>query len=182
LFLLKDLCVNHKVPVFKTMTVFPFIVLLAAAGIIPFSCDVLGQGQPLDSDEVGTKSLPNKVNITVNGVNLQADIALTTDEQTKGLSIKDILQPDEGMLFPYDAPRILSFWMKDMKFPIDILWLDSDKKVVHIEENLQPCSPLLPCPSYSPDVQAQYVLETVAGFSSANGISKGTPVEFDLPT
>ena len=179
--MLKDLCVNRKVPEFKIITVFPFIVLLAAAGIIPLSSDILGQRHPLDS-EVGTKSLPNKVNITVNGVNLQADVALTADEQTKGLSIKDILHPDEGMLFPYEAPRILSFWMKDMKFPIDILWLDSDKRVVHIEESLQPCSPLLPCPSYSPDVQAQYVLETVAGFSSANGISKGTPVEFNLPT
>jgi uncharacterized membrane protein (UPF0127 family) len=179
--LLKDLCVNRKVSEFKTITVFPFIVLLAAAGIIPLSSDVLGQGQPLDS-EVGTKSLPNKVNITVNGLTLQADIALTSDEQSKGLSIKDILQPDEGMLFPYESPRILSFWMKDMKFPIDILWLDSDKKVVHIEESLQPCSPLLPCPSYSPDVQAQYVLEKVAGFASANGIANGTPVEFNLPT
>ena len=180
MFLLKDLCVNSKVLEFKTIIVFLFIVFLSAAGIMPLSSDILGQGQPLDSDKVGTKSLPNKVNITVNGVNLQADIALTTDEQSKGLSIKDILQPDEGMLFPYESPRILSFWMKDMKFPIDIIWLDSDKKVVHIEESLQPCSPLLPCSSYSPDVQAQYVLETVAGFTSANGISKGTPVEFNL--
>jgi uncharacterized membrane protein (UPF0127 family) len=123
----------------------------------------------------------NKINIKVNGVNLEADLALSVEEQAKGLSIKDNLKPDEGMLFPYDSPRILSFWMKDMKFPIDILWLNADKEVVHIEENLQPCSPFLPCPSYSPDVQAQYVLETVAGFSSANGIIEGTPVLFDLP-
>lgn len=123
----------------------------------------------------------NKINIKVNSVNLEADLALSVEEQSKGLSIKDNLKPDEGMLFPYDSPRILSFWMKDMKFPIDILWLNADKEVVHVEENLQPCSPFLPCPSYTPDVQAQYVLETVAGFSSANGIIEGTPVEFDLP-
>ena len=171
-----------KVLEFKTLIVFLSMVLLAASGFKLLSNDVLGQGQPLDSEEPETNSLPNKVNITINSVNLLADLALTTDEQTKGLSIKDSLQPDGGMLFPYEAPRILSFWMKDMKFPIDILWLDADKKVVHIEESLQPCSPLLPCPSYTPDVQAQYVLETVAGFSSANGIVNGTPVEFNLPT
>lgn len=161
---------------FKALIAFLSVFLLATSGIKLLSNDAFGEG-----DETNTKSLPNKVNITVDDLNLQADVALTTDEQTKGLSIKDTLPSNEGMLFPYEAPRILSFWMKDMKFPIDILWLDADKKVVHIEENLQPCSPLLPCPSYAPDVQAQYVLETVAGFSTANGITEGTPVEFDLP-
>jgi uncharacterized membrane protein (UPF0127 family) len=166
---------------FKTLIVFLSVALLAFSGFKLLSCDALGQGKILDSDEANTKSLPNKVNVTINNVNLLADVALTTDEQTKGLSIKDTLQFNEGMLFPYEAPRILSFWMKDMKFPIDILWLDADKKVVHIEERLQPCSPLLLCPSYTSDVQAQYVLETVAGFSSANGITEGAPVEFNLP-
>jgi uncharacterized membrane protein (UPF0127 family) len=158
------------------------VVLLAVSGFNLLSSDALGEGELLNSDEANTKSLPNKINVTINDVILQADVALTADEQTKGLSIKDTLQSNEGMLFPYEAPRILSFWMRDMKFPIDILWLGADKKVVHIEESLQPCSPLLPCPSYSPDVQAQYVLETVAGFSSSNGITEGTHVEFNLPT
>jgi uncharacterized protein len=157
------------------------MVLLVLSGFKFLTSDALGQAENLNSDEAKTNSLPNKVNVTINNVKLQADVALTTDEQTKGLSIKDNLQPNEGMLFPYQEPRILSFWMKDMKFPIDILWLNADKKVVHIEESLQPCSPLLPCPSYSPDVQAQYVLETVAGFSSANSITEGIPVEFNLP-
>jgi uncharacterized protein len=158
------------------------VVLFAVSFFNLLSSDVFGEGERLNSDEANTKSLPNKVNITINDVILQADVALTADEQTKGLSIKDTLQSNEGMLFPYEAPRILSFWMRDMKFPIDILWLGADKKVVHIEESLQPCSPLLPCPSYAPDVQAQYVLETVAGFSSSNGITEGTHVEFNLPT
>jgi uncharacterized membrane protein (UPF0127 family) len=165
---------------FNTLIVFLAIFLLALSGFKFLTGDALGQAEILNSGEAKTKSLPNKVNVTINNVKLEADVALTSDEQTKGLSIKDKLQPNEGMLFPYEAPRILSFWMKDMKFPIDILWLNADKRVVHIEESLQPCSPLLPCPSYAPDVQAQYVLETVAGFSSANGITEGIPVEFDL--
>jgi uncharacterized membrane protein (UPF0127 family) len=167
---------------FRTLIVFMALLLVAVSGFKLLSHDAIGQAETLNSEELGTTSLSNMVNLTINNVNLQADVALTPDEQTRGLSIKDTLQSNEGMLFPSESPRILSFWMKDMKFPIDILWLGADKKVVHIEESLQPCSPFLPCPSYTPDVKAQYVLETVAGFSSANGITEGTPVEFTLPT
>lgn len=167
---------------FKTLIVLLSMVLIAVPGFKLMSGDAIGQTERTKSEELNATSLPNKVKITINNVILQADVALSSEEQTKGLSIKDSLNSNEGMIFPYESPRTLSFWMKDMKFPIDILWLDADKKVVHIEEGLQPCSPLLPCPSYAPDVQAQYVLETVAGFSSANGITTGTPVEFNLST
>jgi hypothetical protein len=167
---------------FKTLIVLLSMVLIAVPGFKLISGDAIGQTERTKSEELNATSLPNKVKITINNVILQADVALSSEEQTKGLSIKDSLNSNEGMIFPYESPRTLSFWMKDMKFPIDILWLDADKKVVHIEEGLQPCSPLLPCPSYAPDVQAQYVLETVAGFSSANGITTGTPVEFNLST
>lgn len=167
---------------FKILILFLFVVLLAVSSFKLLWSDALAQDETRNSDLESTESLPNRVNVTINGLRLLADVALTADEQRKGLSIKDSLRSSEGMLFPYESPRILSFWMKDMKFPIDIIWLSADKKVVHIEENLQPCSTLLPCPSYAPDVPAQYVLETTAGFSSANGITDGTPVEFTLAT
>jgi uncharacterized protein len=164
----------------NALIVITVMILLVLSGFKFLAGDALGQTEILNFDESKTKSLPHQVNVTINNVKLQADVALTPDEQTKGLAIKDTLKSNEGMLFPYDKPRILSFWMKDMKFPIDILWLNADKRVAHIEESLQPCSPLLPCLSYAPDVQAQYVLETVAGFSSSHGITEGTPVEFEL--
>ena len=173
---------NRNIIEFKTLLVFVLVVLLSVSSFILLLSDALGQAERLTSNLVNSQSPPNKISITISGVRLQADVALTADEQTKGLSIKDALQSDEGMLFPYETPRILSFWMKDMKFPIDIIWLSADKRVVHIEENLQPCSPLLPCPSYASNVPAQFVLETKAGFSSENGITEGTPVEFNLPT
>jgi uncharacterized protein len=70
--------------------------------------------------------------------------------------------------------------MKDMKFPIDIIWINSNGKVVHIEENLEPCPLVLICPSYAPNMDSQYVLETVSGFSQRNNISLGTDVKFEL--
>ena len=67
-----------------------------------------------------------------------------------------------------------------MKFPIDIIWLDSNGKAVHIEENLEPC-PLAPiCPSYPPSADSQYVLGTVAGFTQRHNVSVGTDIDFEL--
>ena len=50
-----------------------------------------------------------------------------------------------------------------MKFPIDIIWIHSDGKIVHIEENFEPCPLVIICPSDTPNADSQYVLETVAG-------------------
>jgi uncharacterized protein len=163
------------------MTVeFPRPIIFLSLALIPISNlmfsvnDVVGRTE----QDLG---LPSKVNVIINNFNLTAEVAITPEEQSKGLSIKENLQENEGMIFPYKAPKALAFWMKDMKFPIDILWLDGNKRVVHIEKNLQPCHPFLPCPSYSPDTKAQYVLETVAGFSDRKDVKIGTQVDFQLP-
>jgi uncharacterized membrane protein (UPF0127 family) len=121
-----------------------------------------------------------QVNVTVNGMVLIADIAATDEQKIKGLSVKDSLAENEAMLFVYDNEAEHTFWMKDMKFPIDIIWIDTNKTVVHIEHNLQPCSSELLCPSYKPIDDSLYVLETVSGFAEKHDIAKGTPVDFEL--
>ena len=119
-------------------------------------------------------------NITINGFKLTADLALTNEQREKGLSVKDKLKENEAMLFVSEESAKHSFWMKDMKFPIDIIWLDSDGKVVHIEQNLQPCVSVFICTSYRPNADSQYVLETVAGFTQRHNISVGTDIDFEL--
>jgi uncharacterized membrane protein (UPF0127 family) len=121
-----------------------------------------------------------QVNVTVNGMVLIADIAATDEQRIKGLSVKDSLAENEAMLFVYDNEAEHTFWMKDMKFPIDIIWIDTDKTVVHIEHNLQPCSSEFLCQSYKPIDDSLYVLETVSGFAEKHDIAKGTPVDFEL--
>jgi uncharacterized protein len=121
-----------------------------------------------------------QVNVTVNHQILIADISATNELRTKGLSVKDALSEDEAMLFVFDVEGEHRFWMKDMKFPIDIIWISNDKIVVDIENNLQPCHSGVLCSIYEPDGNSLYVLETVGGFASKYGIVKGTPVEFDL--
>jgi uncharacterized membrane protein (UPF0127 family) len=119
-----------------------------------------------------------QINVTVNGVRLVTDIASTGEQRSKGLAVKDDLKENEAMLFVFSKENEYGFWMKDMEFPIDIIWLDSDRKVVHIEHSLEPCGPDS-CPVYEPNAEALYVLETVAGFSEQYDVVRGTLVEFD---
>jgi uncharacterized membrane protein (UPF0127 family) len=118
----------------------------------------------------------NQINITVNGIHLVADIASTNDQRSKGLAVKDDLKESEAMLFVFPKENEYGFWMKGMKFPIDIIWLDSNREVVHVEHSLEPCTS---CQTYKPDAEALYVLETVAGFAEEHDVQRGTLVEFD---
>ena len=121
-----------------------------------------------------------KAKVTVKGFELNADVPITSELMAKGLAVKNQLKENEAMLFIFEDSAKHSFWMKDMKFPIDIIWLDSDGKVVHIEQNLQPCVPVLICTSYSPDIDSQYVLETVAGFTQRYNVNVGTNIDIEL--
>ncbi len=175
----------------------PFVIIVAVAiaiGVIaaallylnPAITSMLGQPQDEQQELIISQEVRSgsngyrQVNVIVNGVVLVADIAATDEQRTKGLSVKDSLAENEAMLFVLDNEGEHTFWMKNMKFPIDIIWIDTDKTVVHIEHNLQPCSSELFCPTYKPNDESLYVLETVGGFAERHDIVKGTIVEFEL--
>jgi uncharacterized protein len=165
------------------------VIAAAAAGVLYFNpaiTSMLGQPEDEQQELLMTQEVRSgsngyrQVNVTVNGLVLVADIAATDEQRTKGLSVKDRLAENEAMLFVFDNEAEHTFWMKDMKFPIDIIWIDTDKTVVHIEHNLQPCSSELFCPTYKPIDDSLYVLETVGGFAEKHDIVKGTRVDFEL--
>jgi uncharacterized membrane protein (UPF0127 family) len=110
-------------------------------------------------------------NVSIDGFNMTADLALTSEQKEKG---------NEAMLFVFEESAKHSFWMKDMKFPIDIIWLDSDGKVIHIEKRLEPCTSVFTCTSYNPSRDSQFVLETVAGIAQRLNVSVGTDIDFEL--
>ena len=118
--------------------------------------------------------------VSVGGAKIMAILSTTPDSQSKGLAIKDNLNENEGMLFVFDSPQKYSFWMKDMKFPIDIIWINSTGQIVHIEKNLPPCVLWLPCPSYAPNDNSMYVLEVVSNFTNKYDVSVGDPVNSDV--
>jgi uncharacterized protein len=122
-----------------------------------------------------------KTTVTAKNTTLVVDLALTPDQQSRGLSGREKMSENQGMLFVMHSPARYGFWMKEMKFPLDILWLDTKGVAVYLKQNLQPCLTILNCPTYTPDTDSLYVLETVAGFSQRHAITKGTQFNFRLP-
>lgn len=98
--------------------------------------------------------------VQINGVDINVELATTEAEQLQGLSGRTSLATSTGMLFVFANPANWGIWMKDMNFPIDVLWITDDLKVSDIVENMTPASyPKV----YVPHVPTRYVLEVSAG-------------------
>jgi uncharacterized membrane protein (UPF0127 family) len=114
------------------------------------------------------------------GARIVAEIARSDAERFLGLIFKEKLPEDMGMLFIFDEPDRHRLWTKNARFPIDVVWLDSDRRVVGWEENLSPCRQD-PCPTYAPQKPALYALEIPTGFVRLHGLKTDTEVVFELP-
>lgn len=105
------------------------------------------------------------------------DIAATPQEKELGLGGRDSLPPLHGMLFPYDHAEQFSFWMKGMRFPLDIVWI-RDQSIVDISKNV-PVSVSGALPVYSPKVPVNKILEINAGEADKYGFQIGDVVVID---
>ncbi len=116
--------------------------------------------------------------LVLKGKRIQLEIADTTKEQEKGLSGRERLAENSGMLFVFEKPGNYSFWMKDVSFPIDIIFLN-DKKVVTIHENAKPMTDEDPTnlTLYTPKTPSNRVLELNAGSAKKLGIKEGDTIE-----
>jgi uncharacterized membrane protein (UPF0127 family) len=112
-----------------------------------------------------------------NGVTVEVTMATNPFQWKEGLMNMDYLRENTGMLFIFEADDRHAFWMRNMSFAIDIIWIDSSLKVVDITREALPCREKL-CPSYSSSVPAKYVLEVPAGFAKKNLIKIGSKVVF----
>ncbi|MEX0934268.1 MAG: DUF192 domain-containing protein [Candidatus Saccharimonadales bacterium] len=110
-------------------------------------------------------------------VTVEVEVADTAESRSQGLSGRESLLDEEGMLFVFDQPGIYGFHMLDMNFAIDIIWIDSDLKVVDITYNLSPESyPEI----VTPVEPVSYVLEVNAGFVNQYDISIGDSLKLTL--
>jgi len=108
--------------------------------------------------------------LVLDGVSVHVTLARTPAEQERGLGGRDSLAPASGMLFVFPRDGKYAFWMKDMRFSIDILWLADDGRVIYIVPNLSPAS--YP-ESFTPPAPARFVLEVPAGWTAAHNIHRG---------
>jgi uncharacterized membrane protein (UPF0127 family) len=125
------------------------------------------------------KRSPTKyTTVEIKDTKIRAEVADTLTKRTIGLMSKKTLPENEGMLFIFDDEGLHSFWMMNMSFPIDIIWVNREKKVVDITKNAQPCK--LNCSVYRPKEKVIYVLEVNAKFAEEHGVTTGSSVKFEL--
>jgi uncharacterized membrane protein (UPF0127 family) len=110
---------------------------------------------------------------------LQLDVARSPEKKRRGLSDRSTLAANEGMLFLYATSGQYGFWMKDMDFSIDIIWLDKENRVVTIKSRAKPSS--YPQTFY-PDQSAKKVVETPAGFAENENIKIGQRLQITTTT
>ena len=119
--------------------------------------------------------------IDVNRISLEVELADTPEKQILGLSGRNELKDGTGMLFPYNPPQEVTFWMKDMLIPIDMVFI-RDNTVVTLYEHVQP-EPNIPqnqLKRYSSHQPIDYVLEVPAGWSQKNGVTIGSSTSVGL--
>ncbi len=110
---------------------------------------------------------------------IQTYLADTDEERVRGLSGRERLEPDKGMLFVFPDYAVRSFWMKEMKFPIDIIWI-KDNRVIGIEPNApQPRTFSELLKTYQSPEPVNYVLEVNAGFMKKFSLGAGAVVEIN---
>ena len=114
------------------------------------------------------------------GTVLQTEVMIKDPERQMGLMFRPSLPRDRAMLFIFESVDFHGIWMKNCKFPIDIVWLDEQRKVVHVAESVPPCK-ADPCPVYEPMQRAAYVVEMNAAQARQEKVALGATLDFTLP-
>lgn len=117
------------------------------------------------------------VAILPSGAEFRLEIVTDPVAQARGYMFREEVTDDEGMLFVYPESAHQSFWMKNCKVPLDIIWLDARMRVVGIAADQPPCPEDGPCPSIEPLSAAHYALELRAGMAARHGLVAGDRIQ-----
>jgi uncharacterized protein len=149
-----------------------FALLLIVVGATFLTQNYLKSGETLSF-------LKKSPTVTISGQSFKVTVATSQLEREIGLSKTKQLLQDQGMIFLFDKPDYYSFWMKNMKFPIDIIYIKSDT-IVTIKENAQPPKSNIESPIiYTPTEPANRVLEISAGLAEKYKFKKGDKVTYE---
>ena len=112
------------------------------------------------------------------GFVVHVEIAADDELRAQGLMYRDQLRPGTGMLFLFPEEGEYPFWMKNTRIPLDMIWIDSNRRVAHVTFDVPPCR-VDDCPSYPPNANARYVLEVAGGVARQHGIKAGDSLRFE---
>lgn len=130
----------------------------------------VNNAQPATAPDTGPRVIIGNKTIT-------AEYARTSAEQQQGLSNRKSLDKNTGMVFVFDQKKVATFWMKDMRIPLDFIWV-ADTTVVDITENVPPPQDPQNPAIISPKEPVNYVIEVNAGFVKEHSIKIGDTVQF----
>ncbi len=122
-----------------------------------------------------TAGTPAQYRVSVGSAIVDAEAADTPAKQEIGLMGRAGLSPNAGMLFLFSSSEQQAMWMKNMRFPIDIVFITDDLRVQRVYAAVPPCT-ADPCPTYGSEGPIRYALEVNAGFCAQHNITRGVPV------
>ncbi len=116
------------------------------------------------------------------GTIIHAELADTPQKRAEGLMYREQLGANRGMLFTFSQAQPWVFWMKNTKIPLDLIWMNEKKQIIHMEQNVPVCTKTDDsCPQYRPNDEALYVLELAGGRAESLKLQRGSKLQFRVP-
>jgi len=113
------------------------------------------------------------------GQKISAEVEASQEDMQKGMMFRDSLPRGHGMLFIHQTPGNYKYWMFQVKIPLDIIWMDANRRIVEISADTPPCRTKASlCPNYGGNATAQFVLELGGGEAKRLGLTLGQTLEF----
>ena len=150
--------------------------LLLALLVLAFAC-----AQPSAAPSAMKTTTTTGPRVTLpDGYTVAIEVAADDATRAQGLMYRDQVRDGWGMLFFFTTTAEYPFWMKNTLIPLDMIWIDENRKVVHVEPNVPPCKTNDDnCPSYPPHAPARYVLELAAGMAAKHHVTTGSTLRFE---
>ena len=146
----------------------PVVLVSAVIAGVSLVAALLSSGLPMTS-------AVSRAQLELGGKIVDVEIVSSPEDTAKGLSGRKSLENDKGMLFDFGDYGARTFWMKDMNFPIDILWIDQDYKIIGIKKSI--ATSTYP-ETFGSEYYSRYILELSSGFSDKNNIKIGDKIIF----
>lgn len=158
----------------KNLSLICSFLIVICILVLPFIFNAQKKSQIVNiSNAVKANEFNHMANI--NNVSLNLAFATTEAEREQGLSDTSSLNSNQGMLFFFATSTVPNFWMKDMNYPLDIIWIDNNKKIIGVVQNLSPST--YP-QTFAPTSPVSYVLEVSSGFFEKNNLKIGDSINF----
>ncbi len=157
-----------------------FIAIICLLALASACGDDTSSGQSGGLQKVHRPELPTTTVTLPDGTAIEAELAITQEQQGRGLMFREYLPDDKGMLFVGLESLGRGYWMYQCMIPLDMLWLNGNHEIVEMEANAPPCKDpdARNCPTFGGKVASVYVLELAAGQAAAHGLKVGDRLKF----